>query len=66
MYTLEKNNIYPLCILCMLMSRIIPLLTLTLIHTWYEESTAQFMSCAKNYCEYVNNNIILNTPLQKK
>ena len=29
----------PLCILCMLLSQIIPLLTLTLLRTWYEEST---------------------------
>ena len=38
MYTLEKNNASPLCILCTLMPQIIPLLTLTLVHTWYEES----------------------------
>ena len=39
MYTLEKNNTSPLCILCMLMSQIIPLFTLTLVCTWHEEST---------------------------
>ena len=39
MYTLKKINATPLCILCMLMSQILPLLTLTFICTWYEEST---------------------------
>ena len=37
MYTLEKSNTSPLCILCMLMPQIIPLLTLMLVHMWYEE-----------------------------
>ena len=41
MYTLEKNSTSPLCILCTLMSQIIPLLALMLGHTWYEESTPQ-------------------------
>ena len=36
--TLEKSNASPLCILCMLMDKIIPHLTLTLVHTLYEES----------------------------
>ena len=39
MYKLEKNNTSPLCIICMLMPQILPLLTLTLVHTWYEEAT---------------------------
>jgi hypothetical protein len=34
------NNISPLHILCMLMSHKIPLLTFTLVRTWYEESTS--------------------------
>ena len=38
MYILEKFNTSPLCILCTLMPQIITLLTLTLVHTWYEES----------------------------
>ena len=38
MYKLEKNNTSPLRILCMLMPQLIPLLTLTFVHTWYEES----------------------------
>ena len=33
-----ENNISPLCILCMLIPQIIPLLTFTLAPTWYEES----------------------------
>ena len=39
MYTLEKNNTSPLCILCTLVSWTITLLVLTLVCTWYEEST---------------------------
>lgn len=39
MYTIEKYNISMLCILCTLMPKILPLLTLTSIHTWYEQST---------------------------
>ena len=40
MYALEKKSITsPLHILCTLMPQIIPLLTLMLVHTWYEEST---------------------------
>ena len=38
MYTLEKNNNPPLCIICTLMPQIIPLLKLTPIHIRYEES----------------------------
>ena len=38
MYTLEKNDASPSCILCILMPQIIPLLTLTLVCMWYEES----------------------------
>ena len=41
MYTLEKNNASPLCILCTLMPQVIPLFTLTLVCTWYEESNPQ-------------------------
>ena len=37
MYTLEKNNTSPFCILCTLMPQIIPLLTFMPIHTWYED-----------------------------
>jgi hypothetical protein len=39
MYTLEKNKTSTLCLLCALVPQTIPLLTLTLVHTWYEEST---------------------------
>ena len=39
MYTLEKNNTSPLWILCTLIPEIVPLLTLMLLCTWYEEST---------------------------
>ena len=39
MSTLVKITTSPLCILCMLIPQIIPLLTLKLVHTWYEEST---------------------------
>jgi hypothetical protein len=38
MYTLEKHNTSPLCILYKLMREMIPLLILTLVHTWHEES----------------------------
>ena len=41
MYILENNDTSPLCILCTLMPRIIPLPTLTLVRMWYEESTLQ-------------------------
>jgi hypothetical protein len=37
--TPKEINATPLCILCTLMSQIIPLLTLTFVRTWYEEST---------------------------
>ena len=40
MYTLEKINTSPLCMQCMLTPQItLLLLTLTLVYTWYEEST---------------------------
>ena len=39
MYTLEKENTSMLCILYTLMPQIIPLLTLTLVHVWYEKPT---------------------------
>ena len=39
MYTLKKNNTSLLCIVCLLMPQVIPLLTLTLGQMWYEEST---------------------------
>ena len=39
MFINVANNTSPLCILCMLMPQIIPLLILTLVCTWYEEST---------------------------
>ena len=39
MYILEKNNTSPLCTLCTPMPQTIPLLTLMLVRTWYEEST---------------------------
>ena len=35
----RKYNTFRICILCMLMLQIIPLLTLTLVRTWHEEST---------------------------
>ena len=41
MYTLERENVSPLCILCNLLPQIIPFLKLTLVHTWYEESTPE-------------------------
>ena len=39
MYTLENDNTSPLCILCMLMPQIVPILTLMLklVCMWYEE-----------------------------
>jgi hypothetical protein len=37
-YTLEKTNTSPLCILRMLVPQITPLLTLTLVHMEYEKS----------------------------
>ena len=40
----EKNNTSPLCILRMLMPQIVSLRTLTLVHTWYEESTPRAKS----------------------
>ena len=43
MYTLEKNNSSPLCILCMLMPQITPLLTLVFVHKWHEESTPKLV-----------------------
>ena len=43
MYKLEKNNTSPLCILRTLMPQIIPLLTVMLVRTWYEESTLGFV-----------------------
>ena len=33
----RDNNTFLLCKLCMLISRIIPILTFRLVHTWYEE-----------------------------
>ena len=39
MYTLENNKTTPLCTLCTLIQQIILFLTLTLVRTWYEEST---------------------------
>ena len=39
MCTLEKNNTYSVCILCMLLPQITPLLTLVFVRTWVEEST---------------------------
>jgi hypothetical protein len=38
MYTLEKNKISPLCILCTLVPQVIRLLTLMLVCMWYKES----------------------------
>jgi hypothetical protein len=38
MIMLKKSNTSPSRIVCMLMSQIIPLPTLTLLRTWYEES----------------------------
>ena len=49
MYTLEKINTSPLCILDTLMPQIVPLLTLTLLHTWYEESTPWASSCQPSW-----------------
>ena len=39
MYRLEENDTPPLCIICTLVPQITPLLTLTLVRMWYEEST---------------------------
>ena len=33
-----RENTSPLCMLCMVMLQIMPLLTFTLVRTWYEES----------------------------
>ena len=41
MYTLENINISPLRIPYTLLLEIIPLLTLTLVHMWYQESTSR-------------------------
>ena len=41
MYLIEKNSASALFILGMLMPQAIPLLTLTLVCIWYEESTPQ-------------------------
>ena len=43
----KKEKKSPLCILYMLMPQILPLLTLTLVHTWYEESTPPPMFASK-------------------
>ena len=40
MYTLEKNNTSPLCVLCTLMPQIIALSKLTSTGIWYEKSTS--------------------------
>ena len=39
MYKRGENNTALLCMLCMLMPQILPLMILTSVHTWYEEST---------------------------
>ena len=39
MYALEKKNVSPLYIQRMSMPQVMPLSTLTLVHTWYEDST---------------------------
>ena len=39
--THTHTHTYPFCILGTLMPHIIPLLTLTLVHMWYEESTRE-------------------------
>ena len=44
-YTLEKNNTFPICIQCTLMTQIMPLYTLTLLCTRYEESTQWGRAC---------------------
>ena len=38
MYTLEQNKTSPLCMLCVLVPQVIPLLALMLVCTWYKES----------------------------
>ena len=38
----KKNNTFPLCILCTKIKK--TLLTLTLVHTWYEESSPRLVS----------------------
>ena len=46
MYTLEKKKkTFFLCIICTLLPPIKPLLTLTLVCTWYEESTPWGRRC---------------------
>lgn len=45
MYTLKKNNASHLCILCMVTPQIIPLLTVRLVHTWYEASHPRVSVC---------------------
>ena len=50
MYTLHIDNISPLCIPCTLIPQMISPLTLTLVRTWYEESTpmiAVWLLCHK-------------------
>ena len=52
MYTLEKNNTSPLCILYTLMPQRLPFLTLTLVCTWYEKSTpweATYITSLRNH-----------------
>ena len=51
MYALDKNHTSPLCILCMLMPQIIPLFTLTLICTRYEESNGRMTVWAAKRCD---------------
>jgi hypothetical protein len=47
MYTLEKNDASPLCILFTLTPHKLPLPTLTLIYTWYEKS----IPMVKGWCD---------------
>ena len=44
MHTLEEDITSPLCIIYMVMPQMIPLLTLTLVHTLYRRT------CLKQYC----------------
>ena len=44
-HTIE-NEYLSLYTVCMLVPQIIPLLTLTLVYTWYEESTPRVLGCS--------------------
>ena len=69
MYTLDKNNTSPSSILYTLMPQIIPLLTLMLVHTWYEQSKPQGHDCPhltrKNIFTLTSYDICISTQILK-